>query len=601
VIRALEGRLGTPPVLKGGERLWLHDERGIALITVLLITFVIATLLVGAAALGTNASLVNKYHQRQSVLESVADAGLEEARSRINGNRALYPESNYVALETNAASYHATGVQIPNVTRTVYVGPTGVTTGQYGVFGSVVVDVKDPFGSRLVRRLEIVQESFAKFAYFTDVEPSNISFGGGDQIYGPVHTNDYVKIYSSGATFFGPVTTAKKIQGMPYGTFKQGYTEDWAYIPFPETADLLKLKAQAQLGNMVITSNTAGTAGQATTRIEFVAIDLDGDGAVTGDREGFIKVYQSGDPGWVVADVPNDFGSMGLENSENCGHYHGTVLVSARAHTTTNHGHTPTAALHSAGRRCLLGGADSLSGGFQAADPRGQWVPWPGSVSPLLLGRPDAQYLWPINRALNPSFRGVIFVDGKVAISGVLRGHVTLAATGNIVIADDLTYATDPGAATCNDILGLFSGTDIVVADNTLNAPQRPQAGAAAYFTYDDTKDESIHAVVLALNTFGAESYTSGATTAEPCETKLWGRGCLYLTGGVIQRTRGAVGSVGSPGGTGYLKRYSYDGCASVGPPPYFPTTGHFVRGHYYEVNPAEFDIAAYFRQLTPR
>jgi hypothetical protein len=195
----------------------------------------------------------------------------------------------------------------------------------------------------------------------------------------------------------------------------------------------------------------------------------------------------------------------------------------------------------------------------------------------------------------------VIFVDGKVAISGVLRGRVTLAATDNIVVADDMTYATDPGAATCNDILGLFSGTDILVADNTLNAPQRPQAGAAAYFTYDDTKDESIHAVVLALNTFGVENYTSGATMAEPCENKLWGRGCLYLTGGVIQRTRGAVGSVGSPGGPGYLKRYSYDACASVGPPPYFPTTGHFVRGHYYEVNPAGFDVAAYYRQLTPR
>ncbi len=577
-----------------------RDERGIALVTVLLVTLAIATLTVTAAVLNSNTSLVNKYHQRQSLLEAVADAGLEEARSRINGTKALYPDSSFVALEGEAVVYDAAGQRVPNVTRSVYVGPTGVTTGQYGVFGSIVADVRDAFGNRLVRRLEVLQESFAKYAYFTDIEPATISFGGGDQIFGPVYTNDYLKIYSSGATFFGPVSTAKTIQGKPYGTFKQGYVENAAVIPFPQMADLLKLKAQAQQGNTAITGTTAGAAGQATTRIEFVAIDLNGDGDATDDNEGFIKVYQSADPVWVVAGVPADHGTNGLRGSENCGHYHGWTLVSAKAHTTTNYGHDWVAAVSNVGKRCLLGGADSLWGMFQPADPHGQWLAWPGPVSPLLFGRPDASYLWPISRALNPSFKGVIFVDGKVAISGVVRGRVTLAATDNIVIADDVVYATNPGAGTCTDILGLFSGAAVVVADNTLNAPTRPKNGMN-YFTYDDTKDEFIHAVVLALDIFTTEDYGSGATTEEACETKVWGRGCLYLTGGIIQRTRGAVGTIASPGGTGYMKRYSYDACAYSDPPPYFPTTGHFARGHYYEVNPSGFDVAAYYQLLTPR
>ncbi len=35
-------------------------------------------------------------------------------------------------------------------------------------------------------------------------------------------------------------------------------------------------------------------------------------------------------------------------------------------------------------------------------------------------------------------------------------------------------------------------------------------------------------------------------------------------------------------------------------PPPYFPTTGHFVRSHYYPVDPVGFDIQDYFDVLTP-
>ncbi len=35
-------------------------------------------------------------------------------------------------------------------------------------------------------------------------------------------------------------------------------------------------------------------------------------------------------------------------------------------------------------------------------------------------------------------------------------------------------------------------------------------------------------------------------------------------------------------------------------PAPYFPTTGHFARGHYYEVDPVGFDVAQYYQMLTP-
>jgi hypothetical protein len=423
----------------------VRDERGIALVVVLMVTLAVAALSAGAALVGLNATIINRYSERHGMLVAAADAGLEEARSLVNGDETLYPDSLYFTLESGSPVYDASGTMIPNIRRSIYVGPTGQTSGQYGVFGSVVVVVEDNFRSRIVRRSEIVQESFAKYAYFTDVEPSNISFGGGDQIQGPVHTNDYLKIYASGATFLGSVITARTVMGAQYGTFAQGYTENGPRIEMPQTADLNKLRVQGEAGSTAFTGSLGGGAGQATTRIEFVAIDLNGDGQVNGANEGFIRVYQSTNAGYVVADVPADYSRQGLRNSENCGHYHASTFVVADDHPTSG-SDSWVASVSNSTRRCYLGGSDSLWGGFQATDLFGRWLQWTGAVDPLVAGRPDAQYLIPINREMNPSFKGVIFVDGKVAVSGVVRGQVTLAATDDIIIADDLVYATNPGA-----------------------------------------------------------------------------------------------------------------------------------------------------------
>jgi len=251
-------------------------------------------------------------------------------------------------------------------------------------------------------------------------------------------------------------------------------------------------------------------------------------------------------------------------------------------------------------RRCFLGGADSLNDpiGFLATDNRGAWIQWSSIPDPRVTAKAGAmaQYLWPINRVLNPNFKGVIYVEGKVAVSGVLRGRVTLAATGNIILADDIKYVTDPAAATCADILGLFSGNDIVVADNLLNDPIPPWQNQGP-ISWDESPDEFINGFVLALNVFTAQQYDQGSTNAESCAPATNGRGCLYLTGGVIQKQRGPVGMTT---GQGYVKRYAYDRCGSTDPPPYFPTTGHFNRGHYYEVDPSNFNIVSYWSQLVP-
>jgi len=224
---------------------------GFALVLTVLISLAVGALVVAASTIGTNVSLVGDYYSRQDRLAAAADEGIELARARLNGDKDLFPESLYVAIERDQPVLDGSGKPIPGVTRSTYVGPVGITSGQYGVYAMVVSVARDAGGATVIRRSQLMQESFSRFAYFTNFE-GDIYFGGGDQIHGPLHTNDNIKIHSNGgAIFHGPVSTAKTISGKQYGQFKQGYRENAGVIPLPEVAELSKLRAQlAELGHL---------------------------------------------------------------------------------------------------------------------------------------------------------------------------------------------------------------------------------------------------------------------------------------------------------------------------------------------------------------
>jgi len=627
-----------------------HNPRGMALVLVMLLTVGVAALAAAAIFLSSSASLISRGQEREEDMRNAADAGIELGRSALNGNPALFPDTGYLALQLSQPVTDASGNVIAGVTRSIYYGPTGSSTGQYGIFGSVLSVIQDRTGAVVVRRGELAQESFARFAYYTDSEGSGICFGGGDQIFGPLHTNDNMCIYSSTARFRDVVEVSGTITGKSYGTFDMGYTEHGAVVPLPTIADLTRLNTYATQGGMSFTTLSGGGAAQARTRIEFLALDLDGDGRVTGPNEGFFRVYQ--DTGVTQADYVTASRPGTANQSRNCGDFHtigGTpVFYSAAYHLNATalwaSGHSgatsgspatytsagrqtnATQSLQQANSRCYLGGDDHLftttAGGgpsprntFAASDTLGRWVRWTttpeaavvaalkntasAAVDTSLANRQlQAQYLWPLSRQYNPNSKGVIYVAGKVVVSGVVNGRVTLASSDNLILGDDVRYAIAPGASPClaSNMLGLLSPSTIYMADNTLNAPAA-WGTSSAYRNYDDTNEEYLQAVALTLDIFTAENHTTGATSAQPCGSTAWGRGCLYLTGGIIQATRGAVGTTG---GTGYLKRYSYDQCAFQTPPPYFPTTGRFYRNRYYEIDPVGFNVAQFFASLTP-
>ena len=548
----------------------------------------------------------------------------------------LFPDSGYVTLQADQTLQDADGNLIPGYTRSIYFGPT-VATGRLATVASVLSVISDRRGRPMfVRRGELEQESFARYMHFTSSEGGGICFGNGDQVYGPLYTGGDLCVYRSGARFHSTVEATGTITGLTYATFDSGYVQRAAVIPMPTAEALTTLQTYASRARMSFTAAEGGTATQARMRIEFVPVDLNGDGQVTGPDEGFVRIYEDNgrpEPEYVTGEPPGR-----ASTTRNCGDFHVdagvTAFYSAAYHLnaanripggsithSADHGAAATQSLQVTNARCFLGGDEHLSvvdgrNTFVATDSLGHWlryttVPDPAVVAGLknpasnavdtavAARQLEAQYLWPLSRRFNPGYSGVIYVTGRVVVSGVLRGRATLAASDNIIVASDLTYADAPGTVACvtADMLGLVSPANVFIADNVLNSPQ-PWGPSNEYRRYKATAGETLQGVLLALGTFAVEHYDVGPASQEPCGSVSAGRGCLFHTGGLIEGTRGAVGTTS---GTGYGKRYVYDQCAAQAPPPHFPATGRFFRIRNYEVDPTGFDIAGYFRTHAPR
>ena len=151
---------------------------------------------------------------------------------------------------------------------------------------------------------------------------------------------------------------------------------------------------------------------------------------------------------------------------------------------------------------------------------------------------------------------GVIGADnGNVHISGTYHGQVTVVAfkgasglglnRGNVWIDNDVVAANNPvGNPNSTDMLGIVAERDAYIS---------PGLG-----------DLTIQATVYCqTGEFTLQSYWTGGP-----------QGRLNLYGGVIQNTRGAVGTYsGGVITNGYLKSYRFDQRFGTVSPPYFPVS----------------------------
>lgn len=631
-----------PPAPTAGNR------RGYALMLVLMVMLIAGAVALHASLLGVNTSLAQVSSDRSALLDDAALSGIEEARDRLNARIDTVPLIGYGMIEN--------GVTVPNLPggrRWTYVGRRGNTnglanTGEFGVIAHIISQVKDITGATAIRRAEIYQQSFARYADFTDLgrraDGVALYWAMGDQAAGPVHSNDTIRVWTGyprpQATFHAEVTTARIVEGKEAALFMKGPPLELApRIELPSTADLDKLKLiAAGAGYSFAPALTVGDSANATIRIQFIALDADGDGNTTGPNDGYFRVYRLNNvtrgQGFARASVPvppagapvPGGSTVPLDSmlfSPNCGRTWtvGGVEVTSddsvlaaipvlgtAADTYQVRMARKRAMFDQPTTRCFLGGDERLNAGvFRANDGAGQWMArTSGTIPASLAGRADAAYLWPLSPELNPSFRGVIFIEGTVALSGTARGRVTVAARNNIVIAHDLVQAQSPGTvAGCSpdgDILGLFSGQYTLAADNLLTTPQWRRNDTVTGDNWlwprkdfdPDTRrpDLAVHAVILALRSSAAENPTPPATLPAAWYVN---RGVMRLVGGQIQGRSGQTGTMNGSYLHGFGGDLSYNSCALQYPPPFFPTTGRWSISQYFEVNPLGFTPALWF------
>ncbi len=157
------------------------------------------------------------------------------------------------------------------------------------------------------------------------------------------------------------------------------------------------------------------------------------------------------------------------------------------------------------------------------------------------------------NHNMSLPANGVLFIDaGTLTISGTLNGRLTVAASGDIIIPDNLIYASDPRINPgSTDTLSVISENDVVIS-------------AAA------PSDLEINGCIMGLNdSFLMENYWIGPP-----------KGTLTVYGGIVQNKRGPVGTFNGSTGvkvSGYSKNYFYDTRLLSNPPPYMLTTGDYI------------------------
>ena len=663
-------RISHSTQLRRNQTAARRPRRGVALVFVLVFVIAMAALAMSSIFMASNANLLAKSYDRERDLKYAAEAALAIGKSRVNADPTILTMRTVGQLDTAILSGQvlagADGLPIPGITVNVYVGPSGSTSGQFGKFSSIIAEARDQRGNGFIRRLELTQESFAKFAYWSGQEnatgAATIYFCCKNELWGPVWSNDTISIYNTGATFHDQVGTPMSfINGVSYGTFAKGYQLNQKPIALPSMTQLLSLKTISATSGWDFTSGATGSNDETSVldRIEFLAVDLNASGDSTDLNEGLFRIYKATSAAYLRGDYPTG-NPPAASAVKFCGDWHmarvganpaALQFYPASVHNTTwfnaqikqglIDGGTAAAAattqanaeqtanlatiMGHANSRCYLPGDEHLvaversstytdpltsagytntaiqKGGmdttFTPAGVSGAGKLNTNTPNATISGlRRDAKYLYPLDRLYNGTAKGVIHFSGNLGLSGTLNGRVTLYANGTIVLLDDLRYANDPVKGVCRDILGMIADKDIVIADNALKTPQYTQSNT--YHPLDVTQGITIHAVMMALgNSFRVENYDTGPSSTDVCNGIASGRGCISLSGGIIQNIRGAVGLTS---GEGFGKQYSYDHCAVVNPPPYFPTTGRFKDNRYLELDPAGFDNKKYFQSITP-
>ena len=198
----------------------------------------------------------------------------------------------------------------------------------------------------------------------------------------------------------------------------------------------------------------------------------------------------------------------------------------------------------------------------------------------------ERSYLWPISTAYNPNYRGVIYANGNLFVSGTVRGRATLFVNGPVSLIDDVMYDQPPAdtANLCRNNFGLIARDSIMVADNAINRPRWYVSSAGDTTMQGGNRDFIFHGALMALGGSVSAFNPSGAIRTTPVLTCPTGSaftaagGCMQIVGGMIMNTyRSPYNSTIANSGLRPLREL--DPCQNENRrPPYFPLAKTRVR-----------------------
>ncbi len=278
-----------PQALVGRLMPALRARRGSAIILVMLTTVALAALALSAIFMSSSSVLMTKYYDKERDFRYAAEQAIQLGMSQMQQDTALHlPDSGFVTLLSNAQLMDAYNNPIPTVRVNLYAGQSGTNTGQFGAFASLVAQAQDSLGNtRYVRRLELMEDNFARFAMFINNFPGGICYANGEFIKGVAMSNtSWYSCQSPGPTYYDTVSAHGTVSGT--ATYMKGSKNGVPIIPFPTVARLAALPGYAAAANNSFTSVTRGT------RLEFVAVNMNPSATDTTEddpNEGFFRVF----------------------------------------------------------------------------------------------------------------------------------------------------------------------------------------------------------------------------------------------------------------------------------------------------------------------
>ena len=559
----------APPLRRRARR------RGTALITTLAILLGVSILSLGIMSLTGGALQMARRRTESNAAFNMAESGVDLALIWLGQQpgpptaSSLHPLVNFFGNtggvianplgDPNQVGSSVTVTISEDVTNASDVSSTGVNNQKHYVIEAVG---RSAAGMTEVVRVYVQQTSFGKYAFFTNQDPSNLTWVAGRSSFdGPVHTNNADGGHSN--VLWTDNTPIYKYLGndaftygnTPYWFYNNPSNNSSTYQP-PGSNDWTSIASYGAAGVHQSASIAMPTA---STDQQDAALGLPKNtppGGSVPSASG-VSVIPGGGVYIHCASTAQDVQQMVLSVDS-----HGNQVVTVQQASDAG---VLTQTVVTLDKTISPGVTHVQSGPYNAA-----------SQSFQMASLPDAG-----------ATNGVIYCDGSIGSTGSGNYNTSTPGQGlSGVIANQqgLTIATDQskninlnGSVVYQTPRAKDAQGNMLPENDPANATFLQQAGTLGLVCntvqlVDNTASGSalgnveLDATVLAYNTLQAVDYAQRAPYT------------FFCMGGEVANQRGTLGQFNAYTRamiSGFSGTYSYDNRLAVNPPPYFPTTSH--------------------------